>query len=89
MIDATHLKMHRTVSSLALEKEGEGPSDWASKGGLNSKFHAVTAAHGRPIRLFFMAGNVSDYNGVLALMLSFPKAGCLLEDRENDVSFFL
>jgi hypothetical protein len=31
VIDATHLKTHRTASSLALKKEGEGSSSDARK----------------------------------------------------------
>ncbi len=39
MIDATHLKAYRTVSSLALQKGGRGRPIGRTKGGLNSKLH--------------------------------------------------
>jgi transposase len=45
-----------------------------TKGGLNSKLHAVTDAQGRPIRMLPSAGNLSDYKGALALLSSLPKA---------------
>lgn len=59
-----------------------------TKGGLNSKLHAVTDALGRPIRMFLTAGNVSDYVGARALMGSLPKADWLLADRGYDANWF-
>ncbi len=50
-----------------------------TKGGLNTKLHAVTDADGRPIRLFLSAGQVSDYTGALALLESLPEADWLLD----------
>jgi transposase len=65
MIDATYLKAHRTASSLRVEKGGpddkRGRLIGRTKGGLNTKLHAVTDAKGRPIRFFMTAGQVSDY----------------------------
>jgi hypothetical protein len=34
-----------------------------TKGGMNTKLHAVTDTNGRPIRFFITAGQVSDYTG--------------------------
>lgn len=34
-----------------------------TKGGLNTKLHAVTDAMGQPLRFFMTAGQVSDYTG--------------------------
>ena len=59
-----------------------------TKGGLNSKLHAVTDALGRPIRMFLSAGNLSDYKGALAMLSSLPKAECLLADRGYDADWF-
>jgi transposase len=59
-----------------------------TKGGLNSKLHAVSDALGRPIRLFLSAGNLSDYKGALALLSSLPKAKWLLADRGYDADWF-
>lgn len=51
-----------------------------TKGGMNTKLHAVTDADGRPIRFFMTAGEVSDYTGAAALLGGLPKADWLLAD---------
>jgi predicted oxidoreductase len=43
-----------------------------TKGGLNTKLHAVTDAKGRPLKFFMTAGQVSDYTGAAALLGSLP-----------------
>ena len=58
MIDATYLKAHRTASSLpAIKRRLIG----RTKGGLNTKLHAVTDAKGCLLKFFMTAGQVSDY----------------------------
>lgn len=52
-----------------------------TKGGMNTKLHAVTDADGRPIQFFMTAGEVSDYTDAAALLDSLPKAEWLLADR--------
>jgi transposase len=52
-----------------------------TKGGLNTKLHAVTDAKGRPLRFFMTAGQVSDYTGAAALLGSLPAAEWLIADR--------
>lgn len=79
MIDATHLKAHRTASSLRAKKGARTP-DRAHKGGMNTKLHTVTDATGRPIPFFMSAGQVSDYTGAAALLGSLPDADWLLAD---------
>ena len=59
-----------------------------TKGGMNTKLHAVTDADGRPIRFFMTAGQVSDYTGAAALLGSLPKAEWLLADRGYDADWF-
>ena len=67
MIDATHLKAHRTAASLL--KKGLFPDvSGARKGGLNSKLHAVCDGQGRPLIMLLSEGQMSDYKGA-ALML--------------------
>jgi transposase len=48
---------------------------------MNTKLHAITDAHGRPIRFFKTAGQVSDYTGAAALLGDLPKAERLLAGR--------
>ena len=45
-----------------------------SKGGMNTKLHAITGTSGRPIGLFITAEQVSDYTGAAALMNGLPEA---------------
>jgi transposase len=59
-----------------------------TKGGLNTKLHAVTDGDGRPLRFFLSAGQVSDYTGALALLSALPKADWLLADRGYDADWF-
>ena len=59
-----------------------------TKGGMNSKLHAVSDAAGRPIQLFLTAGNVSDYIGARALLSSLPPAEWMLADRGHDTDWF-
>ena len=59
-----------------------------TKGGMNTKLHAVTDTSGRPIRLFITAGQVSDYTGAAALMKGLPEAEWLLADRGYDAEWF-
>ena len=46
MIDATYLKAHRTASSLCVKKRGRGRQIGRTKGGMNTKLHAVADARG-------------------------------------------
>ncbi|WP_157063745.1 IS5 family transposase [Phaeobacter sp. 11ANDIMAR09] len=87
-IDATYLKAHRTASSLRLKKGGGGRLIGLTKGGMNTKLHAITDTIGRPVRLFITAGQVSDYTGAAALMNGLPKAEWLLADRGYDADWF-
>ena len=79
---------HRTASSLAVKKGGAGRLIGRTKGGMNTKLHAVTDASGRPISFFMTAGQVSDYIGAAALLNELPKAQWLLADRGYDADWF-
>jgi transposase len=70
------------------KKGGLGRLIGRTKGGMNTKLHAVTDANGRPISLFMTAGQVSDYTGAAALLDSLPKAQWLLGDRGYDADWF-
>nr|WP_194300993.1 IS5 family transposase [Acetobacter oeni] len=72
MIDATHLKAHRTAASLL--KKGLFPRHIGrTKAGLNSKLHAVCDGEGRPVRLHLTAGQVSDFRGAYILLADLPE----------------
>ena len=59
-----------------------------TKGGLNTKLHAVADANGRPISFFMTVGQVSDYTGAAALFDTLPKAQWMLADRGYDADWF-
>jgi transposase len=54
---------------------------------MNTRLHAVTDAHGRSIRFFMTAGQVSDHTGAAALPSSLPTADWLLGDRGYDADW--
>lgn len=68
MIDATYLKAHRTASSLRVKRGDLGRLIGRTKGGMNTKLHAIADANGRPLSFFRTAGQVSDYTGAAALL---------------------
>lgn len=71
MIDATHLKAHRTAASLL--KNGPSPCIGRTKDGLNSKLRAVCDGAGKPVRLLLSEGQMSDYTGARCLLPGHPK----------------
>ena len=80
--DATHLKAHRTPASL-LKKRDVPRRIGRTKGGLNSKLHAVCDGYGRPL-----ITHMSDYKGAALMIDAFPKAKTLLGDRGHDADWF-
>jgi hypothetical protein len=81
MMDATHLKVHRTAVSL--KKGGFTAPDHIgrTKGGLGSKLHALCDGLGRPMRLLLTAGNGNDIVGAGELLKDLPEADYLLSGR--------
>lgn len=87
MIDATHLKDHRTAASLP--KRGDMPRRIGrTKGGLNSKLHTVCDGKGRLIILLLSEGQMSDHNGALLVLDALPPASHLIADRGYDSAWF-
>ena len=82
------LKAHRIATSLAAKKRGGGRLIGRTKGGMNTKLHAICDSPGRPLNLFVTAGQVSDYTGARALLSSLPKVDWLLGDRGYDADWF-
>ena len=83
-----YLKAHRTATSMMAQKEGRGRLIGRTKGGMNTKLHAICDSKGRPIDLFVTAGQVNDYVGARALLSSLPNVKWLLEDRGYDADWF-
>ncbi|GBR53486.1 transposase [Neokomagataea thailandica NBRC 106555] len=59
-----------------------------TKGGMNTKLHAVTDQNGRPLSFFMTARQISDYTGAAALLDSLPAAQWMLGDRGYDADWF-
>ena len=55
-----------------------------TKGGLNSKLHAVCDGQGRPVRLLLTEGQLSDHKGAAALLSDLPPAKEMLGDKGYD-----
>ena len=72
MIDAPHLEAHRTAASLI--KRGCSRCLGRSKGGLNSKLHAVCEGQGRPVVLLLSEGQISDHRGAALMLPNLPQA---------------
>jgi len=88
LIDATYRKAHGTASRMRLKKWGRGRLIGRTKGGINTKLHAVNEIVGRPIVFFLTAGQVSDFTDARAPVNSLPAAGWLLADRGYDADWF-
>jgi len=56
----TRRSTHCTTSSLQLKKWYPGRLIGRTKGGMNTKLHAVTDQNGRPLSFFMTAEQISD-----------------------------
>jgi transposase len=54
-----------------------------TRGGLNSKLHAICDENGKPIKLLLIAGNVNDISMAKQLLGSISGAACLMADRSS------
>ena len=59
-----------------------------TKGGLNSKLHAVCDGDGRPLVMLLSEGQMSDYKGAALMLPAMPKAKQLLADKGYDADWF-
>jgi transposase len=64
-------------------------SSLRTRGGLNTKRHAVKDAKGRPLRFFATAGQISDYIVAAAALGSLSAAEWLIADRGYDADWFM
>ena len=59
-----------------------------TKGGLNSKLHAVCDGLGRPIMMLLTEGQMSDHKGAFLMLSALPNAKELLADKGYDSDWF-
>ena len=70
---------------LQLVKRGDVPRlIGRTKGGLNSKLHAVCDGDGRPVRLLLTEGQQSDHKGAATLLPDLPISSEMLGDKGYD-----
>ena len=83
-IDATYIKAPRTTTIMGVKKGGRGRLISQTKGGMNTKLHAICDSERRPPNLFVTAGQISDYIGARALLSCLPEFGWLVANRGYD-----
>ena len=86
MIEATDLKALRTVAGLP--KRAVHRHIGRTKGGLNSKFHAVCNGRAGYWVALLSEGQMSDYKDAALVIHALPRAKPLLADRGYDVDWF-
>ena len=73
------------MAAASLLKKGLFRHIGRTKGGLNSKLHAVCDDQGRPVRLHLTAGQVSDFKGADMLLAALPdETEAVIGDRGYD-----
>jgi transposase len=87
MIDSTHLKSHLTAASL-LKKRDSPRLIGRTKGGLNSKLHAVCDGAGPPVIFLLTEGQMSDHKGAALIYPMLPEAETLIADKGYDSDAF-
>lgn len=84
-LDSTHVKLHRCASNprggQALQAMGR------TRGGMNTKLHAVVDELGQPIRLLLSAGNDADISHAKTMAQEIP-ATMLVADKGYDSDEF-
>jgi len=79
MIDATHLKAPDRGEPA---QKGDVPRRIGrTKGGLNSKLHAVCDGTGKPIILLLSEGQMNDQKGARLVLGALPVGATLIADR--------
>src|SRR5664279_3095943 len=59
-----------------------------TKGGSNSKLHAVCDGRGRPLIMLLSEGQTSDFKGAASMLAALPRARELLADKGYDADWF-
>jgi len=80
-LDASHIKVHQDANTKAPENEAMG----MTRGGRNSKLHAVVDGAGHAVRLCLTAGQVNDCTQASSMTSALQKGEKLLADKAYDV----
>ena len=84
-LDSTHVKVHRCASNPAGGQAAQAMG--TTRGGLNTKIHAVVDEAGLPGRLLLSAGNEADITHAETMAEEIP-AGMLVADKGYDSEAF-
>jgi len=80
-LDATHIKVHRCASNPPGGQDGQALG--RTKGGLNTKLHAVVDEAGEPVALFLSPGNDADVSHAKTVLEEIP-AEMVVADKGYD-----
>ena len=83
-LDASHIKVHQDANTKDPENEGIG----MTRGGRNTKLHAVVDEVGHAVKLFLTAGQVNDCTQAVAMTADLSEGEHLLADKAYDVDEF-
>ena len=86
-VEIYDLSLQAVIEGLQLPEIGQ-VNPRVTKGGMNTKLHAIADANDRPLSFFMTAGQVSDYIGAATLLDDLPEAQWLLGDRGDDADWF-
>jgi transposase len=84
-LDATHIKVHRCASNPPGGQEGQALG--RTKGGMNTKLHAVVDEAGQPVSLFLSPGNDADISHAQTVLAEIP-ATMVVADKGYDSDAF-
>lgn len=80
-LDASHIKVHQDANT----KEPENEAIGKTRGGRNTKLHAVVDSAGHAVRLFLTAGQVNDCTQASLMTSDLREGEELLADKAYDV----
>lgn len=86
-MDSTHVKVHRSGCNPAGGQAAQAIG--ISRGGLNTKLHAIVADNGEPLAMSFTGGNNHDNpqaQGLIQAMDAEAGVGTLIADRAYDAN---
>jgi transposase len=84
-VDSTHVKLHRCASNPCGGQASQAMG--RTKGGMNTKIHAVVDQAGHPIRLLLSAGNDADISHAQIITAEIP-AKMVVADKGYDSDEF-
>ena len=80
-LDATHIKVHRCASNPPGGQDGQALG--RTKGGMNTKLHAVVDEAGQAAALFLSPGNDADISHAQTVLEEIP-AAMVVADKGDD-----